>query len=148
MERGQRFTLLAAALLVAGQLGAWLLDAAHPGFPHFARFILFFAVVKLAGDLLYFFLWPEQREWVFIHLYLLDDFFTYFRFAFPLSVIERIIEVSLYPPWIHDAPPVVAAHHVIAGPYLAVVMYLVNRWLREEARENAYRQARNFLHLP
>ncbi len=148
MPRVQRFTLLAAAVLVLGQLSAWLLDAADPDFPHFARFLLFFVLVKLSGDLVYFLLWPEQREWVFIHLYLLDDFFTYFRFAFPLAVAQRIIEIATYPQWIHDAPPTALTHQLIAGPYLAVAMYLVNRWLREEARENSYRQARNFLHLP
>ncbi len=148
MPRVQRFTLLAAAALVLGQFSAWFMDAMAPGFPHFARFIVFFAAVKLSGDIVYFLLWPEQREWVFPHLYLLDDFFTYFRFAFPLAVAQRIIEVGMFPHWIHDLPPTTLVHQLIAGPYLAVVMYLLNRWMREEARENSYRQARNFLHLP
>ncbi|MFO8060841.1 MAG: hypothetical protein R6U70_09360 [Bacillota bacterium] len=148
MPRVQRFTLLTAVLLVLGQLIAQLLDASTPNFPHFARFLLLFVVIKLSGDLVYFLLWPEQREWVFLHLYLLDDFFTYFRFAFPLSVIQRMIEIGLYPPRVHDAPPAGLLHQIIAGPLIATAMYLVNRWLREEARENSYQQARNFLHLP
>lgn len=148
MSRVRRFTLLAAIVLVAAQLGTWTLDAMAPQFPHFLRFLVMYLAVKLFGDLAYFALWPERREWVFFQIYLLDDFLTYLRFAFLGTVLQRLLEVSMIPPWMVDAPPATLTHHIVAGPYLAVGMLLVNRWLREEAEENAYRQARHFLHLP
>lgn len=148
MSRVHRFTLLAAILLMIGQMGAWVLDAVAPSFPHFVRFLLFFAVLKLAGDAAYFILWPHRREWAYLSLYFWDDFFTYARFAFPISVAQRLMETQMFPPWVYDAPPQTLLHHLIAGPYAAIAMYLINRWMREEAAETAYRQARNFLHLP
>jgi len=148
MNRVRRYTLLAAILLAAGQISTWLLDSFAPEFPHFARFLLFMFGVKLLGDMVYFALWPQRREWVSPWFYLVEDFFYYIRIAFPVAVAQRLLETTLYPPYLYEAPPATVGHLLLAGPYLAVVAYMVNRWLNEEAGDESYRQARQFLHLP
>ncbi len=148
MDAKRRFTLLGAVVLATLQFGMWLLDGLFPAFPHFLRFFLFFMIGKAVGDTVYFFLWPGQREWARISMYLLEDYLTFLRFAFPISVAQRWLETLTVAPWAFDLPPVTAYHYVLAGPYLAVGVYLLNRWLREEARESSQRQARNLVGLP
>ena len=146
--RKQRFVLLGAILFAVLQFGTWILDSMYPGFPHFLRFFLFFTVGKAIGDLVYFSLWPDRREWARLSMYLLEDYLTFLRFSFPLSVGQRWLETLTLPMWTFDLPPATLYHHAIAGPYLALGVYLLNRWLREEAAENSYRQARNLVQLP
>ncbi len=148
MDRVRRYTLLAAILLAAGQISAWLLDSVAPDFPHFMRFLVFLFGVKLLGDIVYFALWPQRREWVNPLFYLWEDFFDYIRVGFPVAVAQRLVETTVYPPYVYEAPPATVTHILLAGPYVAVVAYMVNRWLREEVGEHSYSQARQFLHLP
>ncbi len=148
MDRVRRHTLLAAVLLAVGQGAIWLLDTFAPDFPHLLRFFGFLMAMKLIGDVIYYRLWPHRREWVHFVFYLWEDFFHYLRIAFPVAVGQRLMETTLFAPYIYDGPPTTVSHMLIAGPYLAIVVYIVNRWLREEDEQNSYLQARQFLHLP
>ena len=148
MDAKRRFTFLGAIVLATLQFGTWVLDSMYPNFPHFLRYFLFFLVGKAVGDIAYFAIWPSRREWARFSMYMLEDYLTFLRFAFPLSVGQRWLETLTVAPWAFDLPPVTIYHYIIAGPYLAVGIYLLNRWLRESATDESYRQARNLLQLP
>lgn len=127
---------------------AVILDYAYPHFPHFVRYLLFFVAGKIVGDVAYLSLWPSRREWAQFSMYLLEDFFTYFRFVIPLSIMQRWLEMLTIPPPLYNLPPAGIYHYVLSGPYLAVALYVFNRFLREASAENSYRQARNLQNLP
>jgi hypothetical protein len=90
------------------------------------------AVTKLAVDVLYFTLLGGRREWTQVDDYLLNDFFTFFRFGFPLAIVQTYLLVKGYVPlgfmavWMSPAP--------------ALVLVLVNRWLIERAQMKRFRE--------
>ncbi len=148
MDKRSRFALLAIIVLGTLQAMTVFMDSAYPHFPHFVRYFLFFVVGKVVGDVAYFSFWPERREWARFSMYLLEDFFTYFRFVIPLAIMQRWLETLTIVPPLYDLPPAGVYHYAVAGPYLAAAMYIFNRILRETSAETSYRQARNLRNLP
>lgn len=146
--RARRFAILGLLTLIPVQAALWVVDSLYPGHPHLVRFLVVFAVVKIIGDLLYFTFWPDYRHWVQVRHYLAEEFIPFFRFGFPASLGQRIVEVTFFPGLAFGLPPSTLMEHILIGPLLALAIYLFNRWLIEEAQEVSRASIRDTTHLP
>lgn len=123
-----RYLLTGAAAAGLGTLGLrWLERVAPAVETPFWHFLVLASLVKLAGDLAYFLLSPRHREHVHIEDYLANDFFTFYRFALPLAIVQALLMARAYvPPGYQGA---------WSGPAGALLLYLINRGLIEEAQD-------------
>lgn len=93
-------------------------------FPHF---LVAVAATKLLGDTVYFLLSPRRRLWVYVDDYLGNDFMPFFRYGFPLAIIQAYLLNRGY------VPP--AYLGLWLGPGSATLIYLIDRWLVERAQD-------------
>jgi len=123
-----RFAVLAAASFAAASLVLRWLKGWQPMLTTpFFYFLAGVALSKLTVDILYFVVSPRYREWGQIDDYLLNDFFTFFRFGLPLAVAQAyFLNKGMVP-----------THYLELwlGPALPLALVLVNRWKIERAQE-------------
>ncbi len=147
-QRSRRFVILGLLTLAPVWAGLVVADLVYPGHPHLIRFLLLFLAVKLVGDGIYYTLWPASRTWVQARHYITVELIPFYRFGFPASILQRMIEVTLMPRMAFEVAPTTPVEHLVAGPLLAVIVYLVNRWLTELADEADETIIRDSTHLP
>lgn len=147
-HKARRFAVLALMILIPVQAGLWLVDSVYPGHQHLVRFLILFGAVKILGDLLYYSLWPHYRHFVQIRHYLAEELIPFYRFGFPASLAQRLMEVTFFPSLAFGLAPSTWAEHAVAGPLLAIGVYLVNRWLVESSQEESRTALRDTTHLP
>lgn len=121
-----RFVLLGASAFALATLTYTYLARAVPALElAFPRFLASVTLVKLLGDLVYRIISPGRRELTHLDDYLANDLFTFYRFALPLAVIQAYaLSKGLIPP---------AYVALWRGAGAATLLYLVNRWLIEQA---------------
>ncbi len=98
----------------------------------FAYFLIQVTAVKLLGDLVYFTVSPRYREIAHLDDYLTNDFFTFYRFALPLAMVQAYLRATGRVP--------LALAGLWPTPLLATVLYLANRWLIEQAQDKRREQ--------
>ncbi len=147
-QKTRRFALLGLGIFIPVQAGLMMADRFWPEHPHLGRYLALFLAVKLVGDLIYYRLWPDYKAWVQIRFYISEEVLSFYRFGFPASVGQRILEVILFPNAAFGAAPATLLHHLVAGPVLAVMVYLANRWLVESAQDAAHIERHDTTHLP
>ena len=127
-----RFALVGAGAFVLTTLTLRVLGGLPFMLVPFPYYLTMVALAKLLGDTAYFILSPGRRDWVRPDEYLLEDFSTFFRFGFPLAMLQAYALNAGYVPL-----------HLLVfwlGPSLPVAVFLVNRWLIERAQDQRRRK--------
>lgn len=132
-------------LVVLMLLLRWVIDTIGLDVPRFLVLWVQFYVVKLAGDVVYYHLRPQYRDFATAWEYSCGDVLDMTRFAFPLAVIQRTAESYARGMW--GAPGALLVH-ILTGPYLAILVYLSNRLLRERAADRSFRAGARLRRLP
>jgi hypothetical protein len=143
-ERQQALLLIGTYLFLVMSVLDWMVYL-ETQWPRFLILLGYFFVAKLLGDIVYYRLRPGYRDFVNALDYLYNDFLPFARFAFPLAVIQRLVETSALS-WYFG--PRSVPLQLVAGPYLAIVMYLYNRFLRELAWDDSFHAGQNLTRLP
>lgn len=93
----------------------------------FFYFLAGVAAAKVIADGFYFTAFPRYREWGQLDDYLINDFGTFFRFGFPLVLVQAyMLNKGMVP---------VPYLSLWLSPAAAVLLVLVNRWLIERAAD-------------
>ncbi len=103
-----------------------------------------FMAVKLVGDMVYYRLRPQYKDYGLISDYVGNDFLTFLRFAFPGAVVQRmteyyVLEPFYLEPWLSE---------VFLGPWLPTVVFMWNRFLRERAADRRHTPGERLIDLP
>jgi len=127
----------------------FLIDTAVAGLnssvPRFFVILAQFYLVKVLGDVVYYRLRPRYRDFASVGEYLVEDGLGLSRFAFPLTVVQRMAEEGALAfgfgirSWLVQ---------VAGGPYVAIIVYLVNRSLREAAADRRFHAGERLHRLP
>lgn len=112
--------------------------------PSFFLLLGQFMMVKLVGDMIYYRLRPQYKDYGLVMDYVGNDFITFLRFAFPGAIVQRMAEhYFLNPfnmgPWLSE---------LFLGPWIPVAVYLWNRFLRELAYDQRHTPGEKLIDLP
>lgn len=143
--RRRALLLIGAYLVVVMFLIDRLLYSLALETPRFFVLLGYFFAVKLLGDVVYYRLRPQYRDYGNIGEYLVEDALALLRFGFPLVVAQRLVETSFIAALLG---PRSVLMQLVAGPYAAIAIYLVNRYLREEVADTRFHAGERLHRLP
>ncbi len=139
------FAMIGAYLLVVMYLIAWLVRSFELEMPQFVLLLAYYPTAKILGDLVYYRLRPQYRDFGSLNEYFVDDTLALLRLYFPLTVAQRMLETSFLAA---TAGPLLFVVQLLTGPLVAVLFYLLNRYLREEAADSSYHPGERLHRLP